>query len=98
MKSKQGFNFFLSSLLVVSTASKFVQDGQANIDHFLQYLHHILLLFRWIDTSDFIVAIFSFLVNDITWRTPNPSQSPNDPPTSERKLLRVAVIILVVVT
>ena len=68
MKSKQGFNFFLSSLLVVSAASKFVQDGQANIDHFLQYLHHILLLFRWIDTSDFILAIFPFLL--MTWTEP----------------------------
>ena len=63
-EEQQGFNFFLSSLLVVSAASKFVQDGQANIDHFLQHLNHVLLFSRWIVTSDFL-AIFSFLVNDM---------------------------------
>ena len=92
----KNYSNFSWPLLGVSKSSEFSHDGQGNLAHFLEHLHGVLqfsylgptvgdfanffVLFTALKGSSISISNCNLSI-EITWRTPSPSQSPNDPPT-----------------
>ena len=97
--SAVGFPFFNCQMLLAEVISNWKAWNNGVYNFYLLLLNHTkyvcLLDLTWVLN---MLCLSDWVKYNPTWRTPKPSQSPTEPPTSERKLLNPGLTKSVLVT